>query len=287
MKLSFTQEDHSYRCDGIRLPSVTQILRDCGLSGNYNFLDPIHAFRGLAVHEGAHLIISGVTQYPTLEPLQPPFDKMPDYVRVHGEIGGYWDAVRAAHAAIGFTGVIHECRLIDPRAGYAGTFDMGAISRSEKEQLWDFKSGTMPIMTVVQICAYEQLARFGEPIDPEHPGIEWLRNLVQAGQPFERCALRLEKTGRFTSYFECHKGRSYSDPMWMDVWKSALYLHVHVPRHAYVDSDQYGRPIKRSMLSNLKWVNEAIRENLREPELSRALRAGDNIFNVREAYGLL
>lgn len=286
MVLSFTPGTHTYEVDGKPVPSVTGILKAVGLSGSFEFSDPIHAFRGTAVHEGAAHIISGVNEYPALEPLRHPHSTYSDYIRVHGEVPGYWDACRAAKAMIKFTGCIYEARFIDPARGYAGTFDFGAYVGG-KDQLWDIKSGLMPIMTVVQICAYEDIARRGLPIDPDHAGLPWLLDLVKSGRPIERCGLRLEKTGRFTAYYECPKGRSYRDAMWMSAWRSALCLFTTVPDHEYIVVDETGKPRKRSHLSDMKWVAQRIKDRLVGLEYEKCQRAGENIWNIRSQYNLL
>lgn len=286
MNLSFTPEKHTYAVDGHPLPSVTGILKACGLTGSFEFTDRIHAFRGTAVHEGAAHIISGFNEHPTLEPLRPPHSTYSDYIRVHGEVPGYWEACRAAKAMIKFTGCIYEARFIDPVRRYAGTFDFGAYVGGT-DQLWDIKSGVYPIMTVVQICAYEDIARRGLPIDPEHAGLPWLLDLVKSGRPIERCGLRLEKTGRFTAYYECPKGRSYRDAMWMSAWRSALCLYTTVPDHHYVFTDDMGHHHKRSHLSDMKWVAQQIKQRLNGLDYDRCQRAGENIWNLRSQYNLL
>lgn len=286
MTLSFTSETHTYAVDGKHVPSVTGILRACGLSGNFEFTDRIHAFRGTAVHEGSALIISGANEYPTLEPLRAPHSTYPDYLRVHGEVPGYWEACRAAKAAMKFTGCVYEARFIDPVRGYAGTFDFGAYVGGT-DQLWDIKSGVFPVMTPVQVCAYEDIARRGLPIDPEHPGLPWLQELVRSGRPIERCGLRLEKTGRFTAFYECSKGRPYSSPMWMSAWRSALCLHTTVPDHEYVTTDAEGKHHRRSRLSDVNWTVQQIKDRLTGLGYERAMKAGHNLYNLRSAYNLL
>lgn len=285
MTFSFHPGLHEYRAGDRVLPSVTGILRAVGLTSQFEFRDRIHAMRGTAVHEGAALIIAG--SEPSLGPLPSSHARLPEYVKVHREIEGYWEACRAAKSAIGFKGCIYEARFVDPVRGHAGTFDFGAWSNNGREQLWDIKSGLMPDMTVVQVCAYEDLARRGLPIDPNHPGMPWLLDLVKSGRPIERCALRLEKTGRFTAFYECKKGVSFSDARWMSAWRSALLLYTTVPGHEYMATAHDGTPVKRSHLSDLRWVAAQVKDALSGAAYDAAMRAGSNIYNLREAYGLL
>ncbi len=283
--LSFEPNTHTYRAGSTVVPSVTGILRAVGLTSGFEFRDRIHSYRGLAVHEGSALILEG--KRPHLAPLPPSHAALPDYVKVHSEIEGYWDAMRAAQGAIKFAGCISEARFVDPSRGYAGTFDFGAYSNNGKEQLWDIKSGLMPEMTVVQVCAYEDLARRGLPIDPEHPGMPWLLELVKSGRPLERCALRLEKTGRFTAFYECKKGIPYSDARWLSAWRSALCLFTLVPDHAYTETTPDGTVLKKSRLSDMGWVAGQIKASLKGAAYTTCMKAGENLWNLRSAYNLL
>lgn len=293
MKLEFLEIPHEYRADGQKMGGVTTILRAVGLSGKFEFRNPIHSLRGRAVHEAAAIVVAGGKA--VIHPLPPPDKfavmfpgkKYEDYVQVHAELPGYVEAVYRAKEALKFIGCIYECRFIDVPSRLGGTLDCMAYARMLMEQLWDWKSGSYPHMTIVQMCGYEHLARSGQPIDPEHPGLPWLKDLVQSGRKFERCGLRIEKTGRFTAYFECPKGRSYNDPLWMNVWRSALFLYNNVPEHEYVEQDDMGHVYKKSHLSDSKWIVEQAREKLKGPVLDLVLRAGENVWTIRERYGLL
>lgn len=284
MHLSFNPRAHVYAVDGKSKPSVTGIMRACGLSGTYEFLDPIHAFRGTAVHAGSAILIAGGV--PHINPLSPPWSKNPHYVQVHSDIPMYWEACRAAKAALKFNGCIYECSFIDPYKGYGGTLDFGAYVPATR-QLWDIKSGTYPEMTIVQICAYEELARRGHPVHTDHPGLDWLLQLVDSKEPIERCGLRLEKTGRWTAFSETSKSEHYSLQKWTHAWYSCLALYTTIPNHEYMATNQDGYPVKRSHLSDLRWVEGAAREYLTGKTLETALRAGENLWNLREKYRLL
>lgn len=281
--LSFNSDRHEYAVDGAPKPSVTGIMRACGLTSSFEFRDKIHAFRGSIVHAGSAIIIAGGS--PQLAPLRPPHNGYEDYVRVHSEIPGYWDAMNAAKRSIGFTGAIYECALIDERRCYGGTFDFCAYT--DRGQLWDIKSGVYPPLTVIQVCGYEDLILRGKPINQNHPGLAWLQNFIRSGEVFQRCGLRLEKTGKFTAYYETTKGEPYSSPKWMAAWRSALCLYTTVPDHEFVYQDMNGKPHKGSRLSDLRWVAEIIRERLKGVQYELAMRAGENLWHVRSQYGLI
>lgn len=285
MDLRFDSEQHVYLVDGRPVPSVTGVLRACGLTTQFEFRDKIHAFRGTCVHQGSAIVIAGGT--PVLAPLQHPHDKRADYVQVHSEIPGYLEAMRSAKDAIGFQGAIYECPFVDIERGYAGTFDFGAYAKGH--QLWDIKSGTYPVMTIVQLCAYEDLIRRGQPVNPDHPGLPWLLDLVKSVAPMERCGLRLEKTGKFTAYYECPKGRSYQDAIWPAAWRSALFLFQVIPAadREFAYQDSLGYVHKGSRLLDMKWVANWVKQNLTGHQYDVAMRAGSNLYNIREAYNLL
>lgn len=290
--LEFWPDGHAYVADGQKMPrSVTKVIRDVGLSGVYEFRNPIHGYRGTACHDAAAMIISGLHEYPTMEPLSASILRRPDaahYIQVHADMEGYFEAIRRAKAAIRFVGTIYECGFISVRDGLGGKLDFCAWSHgSDMDQFWDLKSGTMPSMLPVQLCGYEYLSKFGLSIDPQHAGLDWLMDVVNGGRPFERCGLLIEKTGRFTAFYETKKGDPFSLPKWMTLWKSALLIHKMVPDHEYLTDDGNGGYHKVSRLSDTKWLAEQIKERLTGPVYDACMRAGENIFIVRQQYGLL
>ncbi len=250
MTLSFSAATHTYQAGDRVLPSVTGILRACGLTGSFEFRDRVHAFRGTVVHEGSAIIIAG--GHPVLEPLPPSHAGQPEYVKVHGEIEGYWAAFIA-----------------------------------RQSQFWDIKSGTYPEMTIVQIAAYEDLARRGLPVNPDHTGLGWLREVLGREEGIERCGLRLEKTGRFTAFYETSKGEPYHLPKWMSAWRSCVALYTLIQDHQYTETTLDGTVLKKSRLSDMGWVAGQIKDSLKGPSYDAAMRAGSNIFNLRQQYGLL
>lgn len=286
-RLTFDAGAHKYLIDGQAVPSVTQILRDCGLSGKYRFAGKLHAYRGSMVHEMCALLDAGARLRDIRITLEPPWDKDPEYVKVAGEIPGYCEAFLKAKSLLNFQGTCYECPFICLSERWAGMWDFFAyIIKGTEEPVADIKSGAYPVMTIVQICAYEDLARRGQPVNPKHPGLEWVRNLIARRQFLDRMGLQLDKGGEFRSHFETSKGEHYSLPKWMTAWRSALYLHRFVPGHQYVENDDQGRPIRQSWLSDVNWTAEAIKQ-LSGKVRDQANRAGDNIWNLRSQYGLL
>lgn len=216
--LSFDPIEHKYR-DGSRvLPSVTEILRAVNIYGSYSFATKIHAFRGSAVHRACAILDLGGEPHLTISPQWDAETR-----RVAEEIPRYWDAYRSFKARTGFQGRIWEAPFADPISGFAGTFDtLGEIG--DEIVLLDIKSGELPPMVPVQLAAYECLIRTGAPINPDHPGLPWLLEVVKSGRPIKRRAVRLEKSGVDTLFAATAKGASYDDPMWMSAWRSAANI---------------------------------------------------------------
>lgn len=287
MNLAFNANDHKYLIDGQAVPSVTTILRDVGLSGSYRFSGRIHAYRGSMVHEMCALLDAGARLRDIRITLEPPWDKDPEYVKVAGEIPGYCEAFLKAKSLLKFQGTIYECPMICVSERWGGMPDLFAyIIKETTEPICDIKSGGFPVMTVVQMCGYEDLARRGQALNPVHPGLEWLTDLVTRRPAMDRFGLQLDKSGEFRAHWETAKAEHYSLPKWMTAWRSALYLHRFVPGHQYVENDELGRPIRQSWLSDVNWTAEAIKQ-LSGKVYDNCARAGDNVFNLRQQYRLL
>lgn len=215
--LSFDQVTHTYR-DGRRvLPSVTEILREMGIYGSYQFAESHHKYRGSAVHAGSAILDAGGT--PQLGAVPAHLQSVADDI-----VNGYWPAFSAWRSRTGFRGRIWECPYADPVLGYAGCFDTaGEVG----DEIWfvDLKSGTLPEMVPVQLWAYEHLIRHGKPINQDHPGLPWLLDAVNSGRRLRKKAVRLEKTGRDTMTEATSKGQPYDDPTFSAAWKSCLNLY--------------------------------------------------------------
>lgn len=218
--LSFNPATHVYAAGSRVLPSVTEILRAVGIYDSYHFATRIHAFRGSAVHAGAAIIDMGGEPH-----LGYQRNGNAEVARVASEIPMYWDAYRSFKARTGFQGRIWECPMANSSAGYAGTFDaVGEIG--DEVVLLDLKSGTLPDMVPVQLWAYADLIERGTPINPDHPGLPWLREVVKSKRPIRKMAVRLERDGKDTLFSRCPKNVAYDDPMWASAWRSVLNTFI-------------------------------------------------------------
>lgn len=220
MSVRFNQADHSYWCGHRQLPSVTELLRAAGLYSTYSFADPTHKYRGHAVHAGAAIIDMGG---------EPVLATVPKHLEQVGRdiIEGYWPAFSSWKERTGWQGRIWECSFVDPVRGFGGTFDsVGEFPDDPAIYELDVKSGVLPELVPAQLALYELLIRQGQPVDPQHPGLAWLMEAIKSGRPLKKIALRLERDGRHTMYSQTSKGRSYDDPVWLQVANSVLNLHA-------------------------------------------------------------
>lgn len=225
MALSFDSVNHEYRLHGRRVPSVTGIIRIAGLTSGYSFEDPLHAYRGLACHHGAALIDAGKEDVWFGVDLPKDHPRYKEYVQVAHDINtGYLPAYRNFREQTGFQGYTSELGMIHPTWKFGGTLDScGEVG----EDIWlmDLKSGVLPELVPIQLAAYHMLIKEGLPIDPEHPGLDWLREVVKQGRKIHRKALRLSRDGGWTLFSETSKKEPYDSRVFDVGWASSIALY--------------------------------------------------------------
>jgi hypothetical protein len=219
MKPSFDSRTHTYSTGDRVVPSVTEILRAVGVYGSYEFAADVHRWRGTAVHQ--YCAITDLGGKPVLGPVAPQFQQVADDI-----VNGYGRAFEKFKDRTGWQGKTWEVCFVDPIRGYGGTQDTwGEMPNEPAAILLDLKSGMLPELVPVQLVLYELLVRHGVAVDEEHPGLEWLREVIKSGRPIKRMALRLEKSGKDTLYTATSKGESYDSPKWLAVANSVLNLY--------------------------------------------------------------
>lgn len=224
-RLEFDAGAHIYRLDGHRVPSVTGIIRISGLASAFSFDDPIHKFRGHSVHFGCALLDQHQDAYFGVDGIPQTHPQYAQYVQVAHDINyGYLPGYAAFKAHTGFQGYIYECGWIHPLLRYGGIFDI-AGECGEEVWLLDEKSGVLPELVPIQLAGYDMLIRQGLPIDPEHPGLDWLREVIKQGRKIHRKALRLSKDGTWTLFSETSKRTAYNDRKFDVAWASAISLY--------------------------------------------------------------
>lgn len=218
--LCFDATDHRYSADGRTLASSTQILRAVGLYSDYAFTDGIHRFRGSAVHECCRALDASMI---------PAIDAPPQHAAMVDDIlNGYCAAFLKWRYRTGFQGICWECPLICADEGYGVTFDVvGHFNGNVSELgLVELKSGAIPLMVPVQLASQEFAIRRGEAVNPDHPGWHYVQDAARSGVAIKKMAVRLEKSGRDTTFTGAPDGTSYDAGTWSLVWRSALNLYT-------------------------------------------------------------
>jgi hypothetical protein len=145
--LTFDAATHTYTLDGVRVPSVTDILR---LAGFLDFsripadiLDAAQE-RGTLVHEALHYLAD--------DDLHP--DSVPDAIR------GYVEAGIAFRRTAGFSVVAAELRVFSRTWQLAGTVDLVGYWDGEDACLADYKTGDpADVAADLQLAAYVELLK--------------------------------------------------------------------------------------------------------------------------------
>jgi hypothetical protein len=128
MAFTFDPEKHEYALNGLRLPSVTQILESVGLSPDYSGVPADHLEfardRGDKVHKATALDDRGDLDEDTLDP----------------RIAPYLEAWRQFRRDHHFEPVEIEFMFYSKRHGYAGTLDRLGASDLAEHTLIDLKT---------------------------------------------------------------------------------------------------------------------------------------------------
>lgn len=140
---TFDEAAHEYRLDGVRLPSVTQVLKP--ISPDFSMIPPAVLERKRAIGTAAHLACElddlGELDEESLDPI----------------LAGYLQAWRGFKQATDARVIRNEARLYHPRLMYAGTLDR-FLSIGGKPWLIDLKTSADPAPSYgVQLAAYEEL----------------------------------------------------------------------------------------------------------------------------------
>lgn len=137
--LCFDRENHRYSVDGIELPSVTTILRDCGLVDS-RYFDEYSATRGSAVHLACAYFDMGDLDESSLDPA----------------IVGYVEAYKKFRREVNLTFFSIETPLHSELYGFAGTPDR--VIPGMVGGVLDIKTGQPQPWHGAQLAAYVILA---------------------------------------------------------------------------------------------------------------------------------
>jgi hypothetical protein len=192
-RLTFTDLNHAYELDGVRVPSVTQVLQASGAMIDFSKIpQPILLAardRGTTVHRAAHYWLEGDLDVDEF------FALFPDYA-------GYVRSLMVLFETGRLTTVACERRVASPLYRYAGTFDwLGLLDG--RATLLDWATGApADVAKDLQLAAYEVAARewaaAGE--DP------LLADFFAVHPRVQRIAVRLNRDGLLPTL------ETYTDP---------------------------------------------------------------------------
>ena len=133
--LTFDEEKHAYYLDGVRLPSVTQIIDDLAIGPIYPPGD--YRVRGRQVHKACELLDLGVIDQYTIGDTIMRY--VESYAKMLRDIPVEWDSM--------------EQISYHPELFYAGTHDRVGLMWGEPSIL-DFKTGKPGRETGLQLAGY-------------------------------------------------------------------------------------------------------------------------------------
>lgn len=135
----FDETEHVYYFDGIRVPSVTQVLAGAGLT-DWTFVHEWARERGSLVHKAIALELAGGL----------------DWSSVDEQFHPYISAELQAIEDLGAEVVASEMRLYSVNFGVAGTLDR-VVRVNGELWLWDTKTGPLVPAYALQTAAYADM----------------------------------------------------------------------------------------------------------------------------------
>lgn len=138
--LTFDPNDHTYRWNDVRVPSVTQVLHETHLSPNYSGWGAAQ-HRGNAVHLACEYLDLHDLDWETLAP------------EWHGYVHGYELFLKET----GWTSELIEYQGYHPLFRYAGTLDRRGWfpERPQQRDLVDIKTGAPEAWHGLQLSGYQ------------------------------------------------------------------------------------------------------------------------------------
>ena len=192
-QLTLDEATHTYWVGTRKLPSVTTIMSDLGLSHNFSGISSFYAQRGTAVHKAVELVDKGTLDDSTLDP------------RLSGYVSGYRRFLRES----GYGAEYWEVPLYSESLSFAGTIDkLGTLNG--RFGVLDIKtSRTLDPAVELQLCAYTLL---------------WNENRTERPAEF-KYALQLTEGG---DYSLTTKYSSASIDLWVSVMDVYRWKLKHV-----------------------------------------------------------
>ena len=157
----FKKEDHSYWLEDQRLPSVTGVLRDAGLSIYHSGNSEYYMERGTLVHTATEMIDKGTLDWNSLDPVLLP------YCEAYAEFCSIMVNMENL--------LISESPMYHPQHLYAGTPDR-LVPVNGMASLIDIKSGGPHPTNLLQVAGYWEMARAYLSLHISRAYILYLRN---------------------------------------------------------------------------------------------------------------
>jgi hypothetical protein len=140
--IKFDPASHTYTVDGVRYPSVTQIISDMGLYGDTSYFTEYCRERGLFVHKIIQYHLSGELDEATIDPA----------------LRGYFEAWLKFQREASYVSDACEKVMASDSYRFAGTVDhVGHLNGHPC--LIDTKTGAMSPATALQLAGYEVLVK--------------------------------------------------------------------------------------------------------------------------------
>ena len=148
-QLTFEEKTHTYKLDGVKIPSVTQCTKESGLM-NLDFVSQdLLAYKadlGNKVHSATEM-----------------YDRDNLVIeKLHPTLRGYLDAWIKFRKDTGFTPLITEQKWSHPIYRYGGRVDRIGLFGNDLSQL-DIKSGVHHHSYAIQSAGYTELYNYGKP----------------------------------------------------------------------------------------------------------------------------
>lgn len=136
MSFTFDEATHTYKVNGLPIPSVTEILKEEGFI-DVSFFTDYGRERGKLAHLAIHLFDQGELDEESLDPVLSP----------------YVEAWKRFRADTGVEIIESEVPVVDLLGRYAGTPDK-IVLLDGKQTILDLKTGAILPWVRLQLCAY-------------------------------------------------------------------------------------------------------------------------------------
>ncbi|MBT9166899.1 MAG: hypothetical protein DDT19_00223 [Syntrophomonadaceae bacterium] len=142
--ITFSPETHEYKKDGLVIPSVTQIIADAGLAGDFSFVPSEVLEKKREVGKIVHLACVLYEQ------------KKLDEDRLNPVLAGYLESWKKFVKISGYVSEEVEKIYYSERYHFAGTIDTVGI-KGKGKTIIEIKTGTKKMSDQIQTAGYELL----------------------------------------------------------------------------------------------------------------------------------